>query len=74
MKNLYDMFADGPGAEWLASRRLTEKDWSAVLKTHEPVFLDLRNDGSSVYVRFRVGRPRQPTLVNEQIVKVEDAD
>lgn len=68
LTTLYGMFADGPGADWTTSRKLSEKDWSGVLKTDHPVQLDQCTDGSSVYCRFRVGPLKLPLAVNERIV------
>lgn len=68
LTTLYGMFADGPGADWTTSRKLSEKDWSGVLKTDYPVQLDQCTDGSSVYCRFRVGPLKLPLVVNERIV------
>lgn len=67
--SVYTMFADGGGAEWLNSRRLLEKDWSAVLRTDSQVWLDMKNDGVNVFVRFRSGPAKQAgTKFNGQIV------
>ncbi len=67
----YSMFADGSGADWFTSRKLIEKDWSSVLKTDETVRLSLRDDGSSVYVRFVTGPLDRPSRVNQEIINPE---
>ena len=64
----YTYFADAAGGpDWLKARRLEEKDWSAVLKTDSPVSLDLKNDGSCVFIRFRVGPAKKPLALNGDI-------
>lgn len=69
LQTVWTMFADGGGSDWLASRKLTEKDWSAVLKSALPVQLDVKTDGVSVYVRFRSGPVKDPgTKYNGAIV------
>lgn len=65
---LYTMFADGPGAEWCASRRLMEKDWSSVLGVDDPVKFVMAENGSSVFVRFQVGPQKNPMKVNKEII------
>jgi hypothetical protein len=68
LAEVYTMFADGGGEQWVTSRRLLEKDWSAVLKTELPVSIDMTTDGVNVYVRFRSGPPKAPgTLFNGDI-------
>jgi hypothetical protein len=65
---LYTMFADGTGTDWVHSRKLSEKDWSGVIDSEHPVHLDMKTDGVSVFLRFRVGTLKKPALVNQQIV------
>lgn len=64
---VYNAFADGAGSDWMTSRKLTERDWSKILQVDVPVNIDLKNDGSAVYVRFFVGPHRAPKIVNEEI-------
>lgn len=73
LADVYSMFADGMyGQAWRASRRLTEKDWSKVLKTGEPVHLSLTDDGANVFVKFYVGPRSKPVKVNGEILPVDD--
>ena len=65
---VYSKYADGNGADWTTSRRLTEKDWSTVLKSDVPVWIDTRPHQGDVFIRFGVGPKKKPTKVNEQIV------
>ncbi len=66
--NMYSFFADAAGGpDWLKARKLQEKDWSAILKTDRVVQFDMKDDGASVYVRFRQGPSRQPAAVNGDI-------
>lgn len=68
LADLYQMLAD-PG-RWSSSKLLTERDWSGILNTPLPVQLDLLrcSSGTAVYVRFRVGPPKRPRLVNGEIL------
>jgi len=65
LSTVYSMFADPHN--WSGARRLLEKDWSALLKTDDVVKLDLKSDGNTVYLRYRVGPMKKPLKVNEQI-------
>jgi len=65
ISTVYSMFAD-PG-NWGSARRLLEKDWSALLKTDDVVKLDLKSEGNTVYLRYRVGPMKKPLKVNGQI-------
>lgn len=63
---VYNRFADF--MKWAEPpRRLLEKDWATLLGTDDPVHLELRTDGSSMFARFRVGPVRNPTKINEGI-------
>lgn len=65
----WSQFADGRGSAWLRSRRLTERDWSGILKVGKLIELDVQDDGTAVYVRFRSGGTfRVPKETNAQIV------
>lgn len=65
----WSQFADGRGSAWLRSRRLTERDWSGILKFGKLIELDVQDDGTAVYVRFRSGGTfRAPSEINEAIV------
>lgn len=69
----YTKFADAPGGpNWSKARRLDEKDWGNTLKTDEAVHLDIKGDGGTIYLRFRVGPMKAPRLINEQIVDPKD--
>lgn len=58
---VYTAFADGSsGNKWLTSRKLEEKSWSEILGVSEPVYLDMKTDGSAVFIRFRQGTKRKP--------------
>lgn len=65
---VYSKYADGNGSNWNESRRLTEKDWTMILKADTAVWIDLRPHQSDLFVRFGVGPRKKPTKVNEQIV------
>lgn len=64
---IYSHFADGNGANWIRARKLEEKDWAGILKTGQPVSLDLNTDGANVYARFRVGSTKNPVAFNGDI-------
>lgn len=61
----YSQFADN--GNWFDSRQLTAADWSGLLKTDQVVHMDLKTDGTSVFVRFRVGPLKNPLAVNGSI-------
>ncbi len=69
LRDLYESFAAGTqGADWARSEILSEKDWGTILRTDEPVHLDLRGDGgTAVYVRFFQGLPKNPKRLNGAI-------
>lgn len=69
---VYSSFADGTGADWSTARKLQEKDWGMVLGVDQPVKIQMRTNGSSVFIRFQVGPMEKPELVNEQIVDPTD--
>lgn len=62
----YNRFADF--ANWThPPRRLEEKDWATLLGSDDPVHLELRTDGVSMFARFRVGPIKNPLKVNGEI-------
>lgn len=65
---VYSKFADDSGSAWCHSRRLTEKDWTTILRHGASVWIDLRQSQNDVFIRFGVGPRNRPTHVNEQIV------
>jgi hypothetical protein len=65
---VYSVFADGYGADWKTSRRLLEKEWSDLLGAEGPLYLDIKNSGTDLFVRFRRGPDKSPLAINEQIV------
>lgn len=65
---VYSGFADGTGADWSHARKLDEKDWGRVLGVDEPVKLVIRENGSSVFLRFQIGPLTAPEKVNQEIV------
>ncbi len=70
--DLYSIFCDGGGLDWMRSKRLAEKDWAHVLGVTDHIVFDLKSDRNThaVYVRFRVGPPDAPTKVNGAIINL----
>lgn len=69
INTVYSMFADGYGADWTSSRRLLEKSWDALLGVPgKEIHLDMKPNGTNVYMRFRIGPDKSPLAINEQIV------
>jgi hypothetical protein len=63
----YTQFSDN--GDWTESRTLVSADWSTIVKAHKNVNLDLRSNGVNVYARFRVGMVKNPTEVNDGILR-----
>ncbi len=70
LASVYGMFAT-PG-NWSDGRKLAEKPWDKILGVSEPVRVDLKGEGNTVYLRFCVGPKENPTKTNSQIVNPTD--
>jgi len=68
LDEIWKIFSD-TGKNWHEAKRLREKPFNEVLGVDDIVEIDTAHNGNRMAIRFRVGKLKSPTKINEEITQ-----